>query len=83
MPADFLMQQMELRERLEDAKDAKALDALRSGLQKDKKSLEGEIGTVIDQKKNYKGAADLVRKLQFLHRLDEEIDAAYENLDGG
>src|ERR1043166_6108517 len=28
MPAEFLMQQMELRERLEEAKEARALDAL-------------------------------------------------------
>src|SRR5256885_1482267 len=32
MPKDFLMQQMELRERLEEAKDAAALDALRAEL---------------------------------------------------
>src|ERR1044072_9309025 len=29
MPTEFLMQQMELREKLEEAKDAKALDELR------------------------------------------------------
>jgi len=81
MPAEFLMQQMELREQLEEARDAKALDALRAGLQKSRKSLEREIAETIDAKKAYKGAADLVRKLQFLHRLDEEIDSAYEALE--
>jgi molecular chaperone HscB len=81
MPTEFLMQQMELRERLEEAKDAKALDALRSGLRKSKQSLEREIAETIDAQKNYKGAADLVRKLMFLERLDEEIDSAYEVLD--
>jgi len=81
MPPDFLMQQMELREQLEEATDAKALDALRAGLQKSRKSLEREIAETIDAKKAYKGAADLVRKLQFLHRLDEEIDSAYEALE--
>jgi len=81
MPAEFLMQQMELREQLEEARDAKALDALRAGLQKSRKSLEREIAETIDAKKAYQGAADLVRKLQFLHRLDEEIDSAYEALE--
>ena len=81
MPTEFLMQQMELREKLEGAKDAKALDALRSDLVTEKRTLEGSIGDAIDTKKDYKGAADLVRKLQFLHRLDEEIDEAYEALD--
>ena len=81
MPTEFLMQQMELREKLEEAKDAKALDALRSDLVIEKRTLERSIGDAIDTKKDFKGAADLVRKLQFLHRLDEEIDEAYEALD--
>jgi molecular chaperone HscB len=81
MPAEFLMQQMELREQLEEAKDAKALDALRAGLRINKKSLEREIAGAIDAEKDYKGAADLVRKLMFLERLDEEIDSGYEGLE--
>ena len=81
MPPEFLMQQMELREELEEAKDAKALDALRKDLSVQKISLQAAIAREIDTEKNYKGAADLVRKLQFLHRLDEEIDEAYEALE--
>ena len=81
MPPEFLMQQMELREKLEEAKDAEALDALRKDLFSSRGSLQGEIAKAIDAEKNYSAAADLVRKLQFLHRLDEEIDAAYEALD--
>ena len=81
MPQDFLVQQMELREALEEAKDAAALDTLRRNLLKEKSSLEGEIGESIDQKRDYAGAAGLVRKLQFLDRLDEEIDAAYEEIE--
>jgi molecular chaperone HscB len=78
MPREFLMQQMELREQLEEASEAKALDALRAGLQKSKRSLEGEIADAIDAKKDYQLAAGLVRKLMFLERLDEEIDSGYE-----
>jgi molecular chaperone HscB len=81
MPQDFLMQQMELRESLEEAKDARALDALRSDLVESKRALEQSIAEAIDVKKDYAGAAGLVRKLQFLDRLDEEIDAAYEAID--
>jgi len=81
MPPEFLMQQMELREKLEEAKDPSSLDGLRRELVGTRKSLENEIAQEIDANKNYKGAADLVRKLQFLHRLDEEIDEAYESLD--
>jgi molecular chaperone HscB len=78
MPTEFLMQQMELREKLEDAKDAKGLDDLRKNLSSERRSLEAQIAQAIDAEKNYKGAADLVRKLMFLERLEEEIDSAYE-----
>ena len=81
MPTEFLMQQMELREALEEAKDGKALDALRSGLRKSQQSLEREIAETIDAKKDYKSAAEQVRKLMFLERLDEEIDSGYEALE--
>jgi len=81
MPPEFLMQQMELRETLEEAKDAAALDALRKNLRTEKSALQQQIGTLIDVKHDYAGAAGLVRKLQFLDRLDEEIDAAYEEIE--
>jgi molecular chaperone HscB len=81
MPPEFLMQQMELRETLEQAKDAASLDLLRADLTKERNQIEEAIAEAIDVKKDYSGAAGLVRKLQFLHRLDEEIDSAYEEIE--
>jgi molecular chaperone HscB len=84
MPSDFLMQQLELREQLEAAvgkKDAVALDSLRKGLSAEKSSLEGRIAESVDTKKDYAGAAELVRKLMFLDKLDAEIDLAYEAIE--
>ena len=84
MPTDFLMQQLELREELEAAtgkKDAARLDRLRAGLSVSRKTLEREIGTAIDGRKDYAGAAELARKLMFLDRLDSEIDIAYEAIE--
>ena len=84
MPTEFLLQQLELREELEAAtggKDASRLDQLRSGLRLQQESLEGQIGDAIDAKKDYPAAAELVRKLMFLDRLDNEIDAAYEEIE--
>jgi hypothetical protein len=43
--------------------------------------LEKAIAETIDARKDYAGAAGLVRKLQFLDKLDSEIDAAYETLE--
>lgn len=81
MPGDFLAQQMELRESLEEAKNAAALDELRKNLRAESRSLEEAIAEAIDAKKDYAGAAGLVRKLQFLDKLDAEIDAAYETIE--
>jgi molecular chaperone HscB len=84
MPTDFLMQQLETREQLEEAiakKDPAFLDGLRRDLAVKKKALEGEIGKSIDARQDYPGAASLVRKLMFLQRIDEEIDAAYDAIE--
>ena len=84
MPTDFLMQQLGLREALEQAvgtKDAASLDALRADLSRGRKALESEIGQAIDAQRDYPSAAELVRKLMFLEKLDAEIDAAYEEIE--
>jgi molecular chaperone HscB len=84
MPSDFLMQQMGLREALETAvgkKDPASLDALRHDLRKARQALEKTIAEAIDAKKDYAAAAGLVRKLQFLDKLDTEIDSAYETIE--
>ena len=84
MPADFLMQQMELREALEDATEtgnAAGLGALQSRIDADKKALEHKLAQAIDAQKDYPAAAGLVRELQFLEKLDLEIDGAYEALE--
>src|SRR4051812_11122170 len=81
MPTDFLMQQLEIREELEGAqakKDFAFLDGLKSKLKSQRQALEAQIGESIDAKNDYAGAAELVRKLMFLQRIDEEIDAAYD-----
>jgi molecular chaperone HscB len=83
MPAQFLMHQMELREALEnavEAKDLPALESLQRKLDADKGSLEQQIGAAIDGSKDYAAAAGLVRELQFLEKLEAEIDSAYETI---
>src|SRR4051794_17730272 len=84
MPTDFLLRQLELREELEDAvhkKDAALLDALRSTLLGEKLLLESQLADSLDNKKDLQGSTGQVRKLMFLHRLDEEIDSAYEEIE--
>ena len=84
MPPAFLSQQMELREALENAvhsKDVKALDELQKSIARDKETLEQKLARCIDADQDYRAAAGLVRELQFLEKLEAEIDGAYEVIE--
>ena len=84
MPTDFLLQQLETREQLAEAlqkKNSAFLDSLRNDLSEKRKNLETLIGESIDTKKDYAGATELVRKLMFLQKIDDEIDAAYAAIE--
>ena len=84
MPAAFLGQQMELRAALENAtraKDVKGLDALQKSIARDKQALEAKLAQRIDVDRDYQAAAGLVRELQFLEKLEAEIDGAYETVE--
>ena len=84
MPPEFLGRQIELREALELAqgeKDAGALDRMRAGLRGEKKKLEYSLADLLDVKRDYATAVQIVRELKFLDRVDAEIDAAFETMD--
>jgi len=81
MPPDFLVEQMELRENLESARDVDSLDLLKADLLNQKRTLEAKIAECIDGRHDYRSASDLVRKLMFLEKFGEDIGAAYEALD--
>lgn len=84
LPMDFLMQQMEWREQLEDAKTAKdipAMDQLLSELRSEAKALEREITGLFDDKKDYATATEVTRKLIFIDKVCSDIQQAIEYLD--
>jgi molecular chaperone HscB len=82
MPKEFLMRQMEMRERLDDARDAAALDAILRELGEEQTSIEGLLGARIDVENDLVGARALVRELMFYKRLGDEVGDAYEELEG-
>ena len=81
MPADFLMEQMELRENLEQARDVATLGLLQENLAREKTAIESRLAELIDARRDYAGAKDLVRKLMFLERFGEEIAATHDRID--
>ena len=79
MPPDFLMQQMEWREAVSDARagrDAAALARLRDELDDARRDMLAQLERAIDRDANFDAGCSLVRKLRFLQKLDEEIDEA-------
>lgn len=84
LPMDFLMQQMEWREQLEDAKTARdidALDDLHKHLRAEAKNLETELTGLFDHKKDYASATEVTRKLIFIDKVCADIQQAIEHLD--
>jgi molecular chaperone HscB len=81
MPPEFLMQQMELREKLEEAKSGSELDVISRDLAVEKREIEKQIQEKFDVRRDFAAVRDLVRKLMFLEKFGDEIDAAYESLE--
>src|SRR5690349_5423703 len=84
MPMAFLMQQMEWREELGDAraaKDADALDALDKQVRMERKAMLAEVGKQLDAG-DFAKAAEGVRSLMFLDKFGDEVQYAYDAIEG-
>ena len=85
MPADFLMEQMEWREAVMEARtggDHHELERLHNRLRGDVKSRYEELGELLDASSaDYPLATDRVRRLMFLEKLLYEIDDALASLE--
>lgn len=73
---EFLMAQMEWRERVEelDANDFKAIDAAYKDLAEQTSALQDELEQLLVAEANEE-AADTIRKLKFMHKLRSELEA--------
>jgi molecular chaperone HscB len=80
MPAAFLMQQMQWRESLDDAQTAAELDALDDGVQQAQRQALAHCGQLIDQQRDYAGAARQVRALMFIARFADDIERRRDQL---
>lgn len=82
MPAEFLLQQMQWRESVEEAANQpEALAALARRLTGEMKDRYAELERSLDSDGDYALAAGAVRELMFLERLRDEIGDALERSD--
>lgn len=80
MPAAFLMEQMELREALEEADTAEALEALGEPLARSRKEALERIRKFLDEEGNAGAAAEQVRGLMFIERFAHEVEHKLDQL---
>lgn len=81
MPGAFLMQQMEWREVLEEARDLAAVEALDADVATQERQLLATLGQTLDQQGDTAAAAAQVRALMFVARFRQDIGRRLEQLD--
>lgn len=80
MPAAFLMQQMELREALEEAHTEENLDEISQQATIILREQLLKVEQLIDQAKDYPAAAQAVRALLFIQKFQQDIDRRFSLL---
>lgn len=80
MPAEFLMQQMEWREQLDEAGDAAALDVLSGQLQAARRERLAEVERLLDQAGDAPAAAGQVRALMFIEKFAHDVERRIDQL---
>ncbi|MBI5780511.1 MAG: Fe-S protein assembly co-chaperone HscB [Rhodocyclales bacterium] len=84
MPADFLMQQMELREAVVECRaggDGGALDRMHRQMKKEMAGQHQALVVALDEQKDYARGAEIVRQLMFQEKLLHEIDEALQAVE--
>ena len=83
MPPAFLMQQMEWREALDEARstrDMVQLEVLEQSLKAVRREMTGRIGELLDQSQ-FDQAGQRVRELMFVEKFGEEVARTFEALE--
>ncbi|CAM4363610.1 Fe-S protein assembly co-chaperone HscB [Kerstersia similis] len=78
MSPAFLMQQLEWREQLDEArqrKDAALLDDLSQALGQARAAAQVRLAVLLDQDNDVAGAAKVVREWMFLEKLEQEVES--------
>jgi molecular chaperone HscB len=80
MPTDFLMQQMEWREALDEAKTIQNMEEIASQVNEAGRNQLSKIERALDVEKDFPAAAQRVRSLMFIERFATEVDSRLDQL---
>ena len=81
MPAAFLMQQMEWRESLDDARNAQDVENLLNAVQASRKALLQECEDCLDRQRNATAAVTPVRALMFIEKFAQDLHQRLDQLE--
>ena len=80
MPASFLMQQIEWREALDDAKTPENFEVIAANASVSMREQLLNLEQTIDRQRNFKLAVEQVRSLMFVERFLSEVNARVDQL---
>ena len=80
MPGDFLMEQMDWREALDEADSEEELDALSHRVTTRRREMLARIGELLDDENDPRAAAQQVRALMFIERFAEDVEGRLAQL---
>jgi molecular chaperone HscB len=81
MPADFLVQQMEWREALDEAAGLADVEALDDEVRRVEQTLLRSLQTALDDRNDAPAAASTVRALMFVARFRQDLERRLDALD--
>ncbi|PXW92831.1 molecular chaperone HscB [Sphaerotilus hippei] len=81
MPGAFLMQQMEWREALDEARGVEQVERLADDVQRHEQRLHTQLASLIDERQDWSAAAGQVRALMFVARFAADVDRRLDALD--
>lgn len=81
MPPAFLMQQMEWREALDEARSAAGLESLAAQVAAARQETLQTCGQLLDQQQDYPQAVQRVRALMFIERFAGDVEARLDQMD--
>lgn len=81
MPAEFLIQQMQWRESLEESSTAAEVRALEAAVTQQQSLMLARLATLLDHDNDHAAAAAQLRALMFVSRFRQDIDRSLDRLD--
>jgi molecular chaperone HscB len=81
MASDFLMQQMQWREQLEEAEKPAELEVLKLEMRTARELALAACENAIDLQADWPQAVECVRRLMFMQRFEQDIDRRLDQMD--